>query len=140
MWSKSKKRAFRRKKRKNVMTNYIQYHIAPCNDHESREAERVINKFASHAVVIDGVVTWKSNGQVPPKEMLDFWKYLGYDFDYQKSIEVQESQISMALQEYRERQNHLSSEDKALQIHEARAAVGPGVKMIDVITGRTFTT
>ena len=92
--------------------------------------------FGATASFIDGVMTWKSNGRVPFDDMLEAAKAEGWPFDLAKSRAVREAQVDAFLKAYRKNPPKLTAEDRA----EARAAHGPGVTLVNVVTGRRFTT
>lgn len=88
--------------------------------------------------VVDGVVRWKSNGRVPPEDILAVWHHLGLPFDYEASVRIRDKEEREFLEEYRRvnKGRKPSAEERA----EARAAMGPGVKMVNVITGDEWVT
>lgn len=104
---------------------------------QQKRAQDLIAMFDTDATVdAGGVVRWNSNNQVPPKDVLELWQYVGKPFGYEASLQVQEAETAAFLAEYRRHYKGPSAE----QIAEARAAHGPGVELVDVITGRKFRT
>ena len=108
---------------------------------KQREDDRLLAKFATDAKVgRDGVVRWNSNDQVPPQDVLDLWAGHGKIFDMTASQAAREADTTAFLAEYRRNMQNLSPEQEAEMRAEARAAHGPGVKVVNVFTGRKFTT
>lgn len=108
---------------------------------KQREDDRLLAKFATDATVgRDGVVRWNSNNRVPPQEVLDLWAGHGKIFDMTASQSVRDEETSAAIEEYRRNMQNLSPEQEAEMRAEARAAHGPGVELVNVFTGRKFTT
>ncbi len=118
------------------MTDYI----ANLNDPRApyhREAANLADRFQTDATVTDGVVRWVSNNSVPPQDILDLWQHLGFVFDMKASQAAHEADTSAFLAAYRAANaNGPGAEERA----EARAAMGPGVEMCNVITGYRWTT
>jgi hypothetical protein len=86
----------------------------------------------------DGVWVWKSNDRVPFEDMLQTWN-LSPEI-MAKCNEARNKQASAALAEYRARRAKMTTEEKAEEQMMARAAVGSGVEMVNVLTGEKFTT
>jgi hypothetical protein len=85
---------------------------------------------------IDGVVRWDSNGSVPPADILAAWAALGLPFILEASTAAREADLATFLAEYRRSYTGPTAEQRA----EQRAAFGPGVELVDVITGHRYTT
>lgn len=118
------------------MTDYIRQHQSPRHRFEQEEVERLERKFTTDTTVTDGVVRWNTNKQVPPTDILDYWRWLGKPFDHAKSVAAREADLDAFFAEYRRNQQGPSDEERA----EARAAHGPGVELVNVITGHTWRT
>ena len=88
----------------------------------------------------DGVITWNSNGNVPPKELVALAKYNGEDVDIAKCNAERDRQDYEAIAAYRKRMANRTPEEMAEQRAEAHAAHGPGVELVNVLTGESFTT
>lgn len=99
------------------------------------ESLRVKNLFTD-TIVYNGIARWKSNGNIPPQDILEFWNFLGFDFDYDATSELRQVEDDEAIQRLKNRYNKLTSED----IHELRGAFGPGQKIVNILTGETFNT
>ena len=102
------------------------------------DAERTAEKFDTDTTITNGVVRWNTNDRVPPADILEFWAHLGKEFDLEKSEQARKEETNAFLNEYRKQQE--GQEVSAEQRAEARAAFGPGVVVVDAISGRKFTT
>ena len=94
---------------------------------------------------VDGAVGWiMSDGEFRPL-MSDAVAEL-HDAGYISSITVEATAIARdrytqrTLAEYAEAQRNRTAEEIAEQRAEARAAMGPGVEMVNILTGETYTT
>lgn len=106
-------------------------------DWRRKDAARALEAFQD-VDVHRGVARWKSNGQVPPNELLTLWAHYGKPFDLEDTKEARERDLDEHLKQYREaRRKHGFTEEEKM---EARAAFGPGVVVEDVLTGHRFTT
>jgi len=118
------------------MTNYIR-DLSSTVIAFRRDAERAALSCQNDANYTDGVMTWKSNGNVPFSEMIELASYLGLPVDVAKSNAARDAQTTKFLAEYRKtRRNGPSAEERA----EARAAHGEGVVLVDLITGYEWKT
>ena len=106
----------------------------------------MIDKWnAGEVRFVDGAVGWiMKDGEFRPL-MSDAVAEL-HDAGYISSITVEATRIARdkytqrTLAEYAEAQRNRSAEEIAEQRMEARAAMGPGVEMVNIITGETYTT
>ena len=89
-----------------------------------------------------GVVRWDSNDRVPFDDMLNDFRSLGLidRADVLLSQDAREIDNEVFMAEYREAQRNRTPEQIAEDHYEARAAHGPGVKMVNVFTGEQYTT
>ena len=94
---------------------------------------------------VDGAVGWiMKDGEFRPL-MSDAVAEL-HDAGYISSITVEATSIARdryvqrTLAEYAEAQQNRTPEQIAEQRAEARAAMGPGVEMVNILTGETYTT
>ena len=94
---------------------------------------------------VDGAVGWRmKDGEFRPL-MSDAVAEL-HDAGYISSITVEataiarERYVQRTLAEYAEAQRNRTAEEIAEQRAEARAAMGPGVEMVNMFTGETYTT
>lgn len=82
------------------------------------------------------VLRWASNDRVPPQEIVRLAKYLGANFDVKETYDTRESELNEMIQDYKANYIGPSPEVRA----EARAVHGPGVELVDVISGYRWTT
>lgn len=118
------------------MNRYIEGYEQKATNVFRTEAENLAKKFAVNAEVKNGIVRWKSNKRVPPTDVLEFWAYLGFNFDLVASLKAQEEETAAFIAAYRK--NYKGPTE--VNILEARAAHGPGVELVNVITGHKWTT
>ncbi|MNJ89988.1 hypothetical protein D3C87_75780 [compost metagenome] len=116
------------------MTNYIKALESDGPVVFRDQAQRLIQQFDTDATVIDGVVRWNSNNQVPPKDILELWDYIGKDFDIDKSLHVCHVETTEFLSRYRESQKNREYSDE--EMGEMRAAFGSDTTVVNVVTGR----
>ena len=82
----------------------------------------------------ENVPRWKSNNSVPMNDMLDMWKFLGKDFDYDKAVEARQKQVEIELAQYR---NHQSKHEYSQEeIYEMKSAFGNDAVVVDILTGK----
>lgn len=98
------------------------------------EAERLRDSFHKDTVKQDGVIRWRSSNNVPPQDVLDFWKHVGFRFNMQKSIAARNREQKAAIERYRKAQANrpISPEQR----YEMEAAFGKGTTVVNVFTGR----
>lgn len=116
----------------------LEQYVAPRYPFEFIEAERLLNNFSESATVTDGVVRWDSNNRVPPSDCLQLWAFCNCKFDYLKSLETGKREMGEFLAEVR--RQDAGREISEEEIATARAAHGPGVTLVNAITGRKFKT
>ena len=117
------------------MTNYVKAINDPSNVYH-REATRVAAKLDTDATISDNVMRWKSNNNVPPKEIIDLAEFLGFAVDVDKCRLFRDADTKDFLDAYRANYTGPCDEEK----YEARAAFGPGVELVNAITGHKWTT
>lgn len=117
-----------------VRNTYIEGLNLPPNHPFRRDAERLTQSFNTDTYKQDGIIRWKSNNQVPPQEILDFWKHIGKRFNMQKSIQARNKDNQMFMEQYRKSQ---ANRKRTLEeLSEMRNAFGEGTVVVDVITGK----
>lgn len=120
------------------MTDYIKAYEDPVSPYHREAVQLAQNAIHTDRVSThNGIVRWTSNGQVPPQEILDLWVHLGFQFDVGACRAVQREEQAAFLAEYRRARAGGPTDEERF---EARAAHGPGVELVDVITGRGWTT
>ena len=104
-------------------------------------AEKLAEQFES-ATVKGGVVRWNSNNNVPFEDMLTDFAEAGFIpfVTVVTSLEAREVDNKAFFAEYRKAQANRTEEQIAEQRFEARAAMGPGVEMVNIFTGERYTT
>jgi hypothetical protein len=122
-------------KKKSPYSNpYIRAIIWPRFRSEFLEAFRLRAKFFNDAYLVDGVPHWKSNNQIPPKDILEFWEYSCLPFNFEQSEIARDKETTRFLAEYRESMRNYVPSDE--ELFEMRAAFGPGETVVNVITGQ----
>lgn len=114
------------------MSNLIK-DLSSANAFFKKDAERVVEKLRNEATIMNGVIRWKSNERVPPMDCLELAVHIGLPINIEKCLMSSQAEIFDFLNNYR---NESNEENDA----EARAEFGPGVEMVNVISGRRWTT
>jgi hypothetical protein len=107
------------------------------------ERERYIEEFGVESYIDgNGAVRWKSNDNVPPAEIVNVWVEAGLliEADRERADIERARDTERHLAAYRKAQAERTPEQIAEQRMEARAAMGPGVAMVNIITGERYTT
>ena len=120
------------------MTNYVEAYQDETHIYH-REAIKLAGQFFTDTDndVETGIVRWKSNGRVPPKDVVALWDHLQCTVDVDACDAAREEETKAFLKRYRESQPAEPTDEERF---EARAAHGPGVELVDVFSGRRFTT
>jgi hypothetical protein len=87
------------------------------------------NEYATQALVKGGVLRWISNGRVPPADFCAEAKVLGFDVSLARCDEDRAAETRALLESYR-------ANPPALDVDEARAGLGQGVTVVNVLTGK----
>lgn len=104
-------------------------------------AEKLAENFAD-AYVKDGVVYWKSNDRTPFEDMVtDFAEagFVGFE-SIELTNKARSEQNKAIIAQYCNAQVNRTQEQIAEERFEARAAMGAGVKMVNIFTGERYTT
>lgn len=109
-------------------------------DREGQEHLRNLAKWSDAYVDPHGVVRWKSNDRIPFSDMLEVWHGAGLKFNMALSLATRKIEDAASIREYAAAQANRTPEQIAEQRAMARAAHGPGVKLMNVFTGEKFTT
>lgn len=100
------------------------------------EAARLRGKFVSDAYERDGVLFWKSNDRpVPPHCFPD-----AFCTAPAAQQAAHDKSQAAAIADYKRRQAERSPEQIAEERMMARAAMGPGAEMVNVLTGERYVT
>lgn len=104
-------------------------------------AEKLIAQF-EQAYVSEGVVYWKSNDRSPFEDMLTDFMEAGFisQENVDLTVAAKKAQDRAAIAEYIAAQANRTEEQIAEERFEARAAMGEGVKMVNIFTGEEFWT
>lgn len=108
--------------------------------HNEQKRLKLIAQFDTDATVKEGIVRWNSNNQVPPDEVLQTWESAGKAFDITKSLAARDDDLNDFLETYRIAQANRSPEQIAEERAMARAAFGPGEKVVNALTGEEYVT
>lgn len=94
------------------------------------------------ATILDGVIRWNSNGRCLPKECCDelFEAGLIDSIICDETHHAREKETREFIEEYRAAQANRTAEQREEERLEARAAMGPGVEMVNIFTGEVFIT
>ena len=96
--------------------------------------------LAFEAKFEDGVMRWQSSGRVPPEEWVEKAILEGYPVDKAKCDAVRSAELKEFFAAYRKAREERTPEQIAEERMEARAAMGAGVEMVNIVTGEKFTT
>ena len=118
-----------------------------------RETHRTNNKIFYNVTIVDfeservdlaysnredlhKVLRWCSNGNTVPMDICELgnWVYL------EEQKEARQDEVQVAMFRYKQAQRNRTPEEIEEQRFEARAAMGTGVVMVNVITGERYTT
>lgn len=103
----------------------------------SELTKAITNDLVNHATITNGVIRWNSNGRVPPADCVALAVQIGLPVNVAACTKARDIDTAAFVKAYRKaRKNGPSAEERA----EARAAHGPGVKLVDVITAKEFIT
>ena len=105
-----------------------------------RNAEEEIRKMEERQINgkiffgADGVVRWKSNNRVMPKDCREILAHTAYRnlFDEEASRAAEDAETAAFLENYRRNCKEPGKEEMA----EMRAAFGEGTTVVDIITGK----
>ena len=126
------------------MASYVTaLQLADPSTYRYREAVKELKKMQDRVdyTITDGVMRWDSNGNVPPKDYVELAQYfLGDKIDIDKCDMVRDEQQDKAIFEYRVAMASRTPEEIAEQQAEARSAHGPGVELVNILTGEKYIT
>lgn len=95
---------------------------------------RYSREFDTEAYVGNGVVRWRSNNQVPPAEVLNYFVQAGKEFDLEKSTQAREKEYEEFIKQYKK--NMVAYTPSEEDLAEMRSAFGSGETVVNVITGQ----
>ena len=120
------------------MTDYVAY-LASEHAYVRAEAERLVAtlKDESNRTIDDaGVIRWTSNGRVVPEDIAALAVHIGLPVNVVACDATRSVELRAFLAAYRANDRGPSEEER----FEARAAFGPGVELVNVVTGRKWRT
>lgn len=86
----------------------------------------------------DQVYRWKSNDNIPFSDMLEA---NGVPSGIIANCErVRDEELAAFTEQYIKRQQNLTDEERAERDFELRAAFGPGVEVVDILSGSRYRT
>ena len=94
----------------------------------------------------DDLITWRCNNRTPFEDMLTrIFETWGWSDEHtaralRANKEARSAEAAKLIEQYRQAEANRTPEQIAEQRYEARAAMGPGVEMVNVITGERYTT
>ncbi len=101
------------------------------------EASDAVKKARAEAEVEpDGAIRWKKSGNYLPDDFCEKLEYAKYPFSRTQTSIKRVRQNMAQIEAYRSGHRELDAET----LYEARAAFGSGVQVVDVLTGKSFTT
>lgn len=103
-----------------------------------REARSLVVTLSDETTLTDGVLRWNSNSAVPPEDCVALALWCGMKVDVWACNLARQRELDEFLAEYRKIE--LSPEERAEHRAEARAAFGPGVAVVNVISGQRWRT
>ena len=109
--------------------------LSSTNKFFREDAERVARQLITAATITKDVIRWNSNNQVPPVDILELAEHIGLPINLAKCKMVRDEENAAFIAEAMKNFSNNAENDA-----EARAAFGPGVKLVNVITGRRWTT
>jgi len=110
---------------------------------ETRALEEAQKSFDRGDHYFDGdVIRWTSNDHTPMDDMMVRWLSLDLVSDdvFSATDKMRNEENSVAIEQYIDAQNRMTNEQKRERAADVRAAFGPGVKVVDMFTGRITNT
>jgi hypothetical protein len=101
---------------------------------EQREAEQYRVRLAEDTFVVGQALFWKSNGRPVPLSCFRD-AYVTIPAGQQ---EAETLYTRAAIADYRAARANISDEQRAEEAYERRAAFGPGVEVVDVLSGERY--
>ena len=107
---------------------------------QKKELDRIADQLRHTITESGGILRWSESGNIPPKEYLLYADYLRLPFQMKRTLEAREVEEQFAIEQYKENRKNMTAEDLEEERLEARAAHGPGVTLVNVLTGEKYTT
>lgn len=122
------------------MTGYVKA-LGDASHVYHREAQSAADSLRSRATIdAEGVIRWDSNQQVPPEDCLDLAQHIGLPINRAACDATAKADRQAFFAAYRQARRNRTPEQIAEEAFEARAAHGPGVKLVNIITGEEIET
>ena len=121
------------------MTNYVA-DLQGSHPIFQRDAAAMVARLNTEATIIDGVIRWHVNNQVPPADCVALAAHVGLSVDVAKCDTARSADLDAFLVSYRAAQMQRTPEQIAEEQAMARGAHGPGVELVNVLTGESFRT
>lgn len=109
-------------------------------DWRTQEKLRNEAQLRTEATITNGVIRWNSNGQVPPDDLVALAVEIGLPVDAAATKAAGDADFKAFMADYRKARRNRTAEVIAEERAEARAAHGPGVKLVNIVTGEKWTT
>lgn len=98
-------------------------------------AEKVITQLTNGDYTVEDGVLRNCIGRVPPSDIIDLAVYAGIEFDGAATAIAGSRDTAAFIADYKRGRAAMSPEQKAEEAYERRAAFGPGVKTVNILTG-----
>lgn len=98
---------------------------------EKQVKEAVLQADREAIVEPNGAIRWIASGHYIPDDYCEMLEYAGYHFDRAATKKAADAQEVKFLEDYRRHHKGFMDEELA----EARAAFGPGTRIVNVFTG-----
>lgn len=122
------------------MTDYVKAYNDKTSPYYSK-AHELVNWADKDTYVVDGVIRWVNNDNVPPLEILELLYYKAdVVFDITASCRANHDDMIKAVTRYRETRANMTEANLIEEAFERQAAFGKGVTVVDVITGEEYVT
>lgn len=105
-----------------------------------RDYDRYVKMYEETYIDKHGVLRWKTSNNVPPEELLLLWKYERKRFDLDITLNGSNNDLKRVINESRKYEANMSDEARRERELEMRAAFGPGVDVVNVLTGKKYRT
>lgn len=106
---------------------------------ECKRAKELIESYSVDAFIDkNGVIRWKSNSHVPPKEILLLWKYAGKRFDLDKAFYADRKDFEKVVKSAKYFESNMSKEMKEEHERNLRGAFGSGKDIVNILTGKKY--
>lgn len=86
----------------------------------------------------EGVLRWENSDSVPPDDLLV--QFIDDEETLRRCVRARAMDSRVSIARYKARQKNRTPEQKAAERRNARAAFGEGEKVVNVLTGESFTT